>query len=172
MILGERKDNTKALNFTEYVLIFHWGFLLFLIFYAFIEDIVGWLMGTESLKAQPYNMSGLLIMCMEIFMIFIIGIFEGVCVISFEKQKWNDMCWYWIICFFVLWFSYFTIMETYRIWESVFKRVAWESTKQSFLIAGSITAREFIGVCIGCILGKGGIMIKTYSGKKNENKIY
>ena len=79
-------------------------------------------MGTESLKAQPYNMSGLLIMCMEIFMIFIIGIFEGVCVISFEKQKWNDMCWYWIICFFVLWFSYFTIMETYRIWESVFKK--------------------------------------------------
>lgn len=117
-------------------------------------------------------MSGLLIMCLEIFMIFTIGIFEGVCFISFVKQKWNNMCLYWISCFVVLWISYFIVMEAYRILEIIFRRVAWESTKQSFLMAGSITVREFIGVCIGCLLGKGGIMIKTYRGRKNKGKIY
>ncbi len=168
----EKRNAPNKIKFIEYLLVFHWGFLLFLAFYAFVEDIVGWLMGTVSVKAQPYNMSGLLIMCMEIFMIFIIGIFEGICFSSFEKQKWNDMSWYWISCFFVLWISYFTAIEAYRIWETIFKRVTWESTKQSFLLAGSITVREFIGVCIGCLLGKGGIVVKTYRGRKNEDKIY
>lgn len=68
---------TKYKEYLKMMLGTHLGFLVFLLVYAFIENCVGWMMGTYHSETIPsYNMSGLLLMALDVFMAYFIGFFE------------------------------------------------------------------------------------------------
>lgn len=114
---------TKYKEYLKMMLGTHLGFLVFLLVYAFIENCVGWMMGTyHSETIPPYNMSGLLLMALDVFMAYLIGFFEEFSFSLYVSSSWKNMITSILLSAGSLVLMYMFAIESYRLLEYMFGR--------------------------------------------------
>ena len=77
----------NVLNLRRFILIYHIGFFIFLLMYAFINNTVDDLMKFEGIAGESYKISTLLIFSMEIFLAYFLGFFQGICYASYVEKS-------------------------------------------------------------------------------------
>ena len=148
-------NNTKYKQYLQMMITMHLGFLVFLLVYAFIENYVGWMMGRNYImEMPPYNMSGLLLIAMDLFMAYFIGLFEELCFSLYVNSSWKSIVINILISVGNLIFLYIFVLEGYRLQEHFYGIELWESGIDSVKKAVSITGKETVGMLFCGILGK------------------
>lgn len=146
---------TRYKQYLQMMLTMHLGFLAFLLAYAFIDNCVGWIMGSNyTMELPPYNMSGLLLMAMDLFMAYFIGFFEELCFSLYVDSSWKNIMISILIAVGNLIFLYIFVLEGYRLQEYFFGIELWESGIDSIKKAATITGKEMVGMFWGGIFGK------------------
>ena len=135
-------NNTKYKQYLQMMITMHLGFLVFLLVYAFIENYVGWMMGRNYImEMPPYNMSGLLLIAMDLFMAYFIGLFEELCFSLYVNSSWKSIVINILISVGNLIFLYIFVLEGYRLQEHFYGIELWESGIDSVKKAVSITGK-------------------------------
>ncbi|MDO4272117.1 MAG: hypothetical protein Q4D16_00475 [Eubacteriales bacterium] len=145
--------NTEEKNYMDFFRVIHGGFVLFLVLYSFIESLISLRMGMLPEITSPYNMSGLLVTAMDVFMAYVIGFMEGVFLL-YAAQKGKRIMRIYIRCFISLLIIYSLGCELFRL-SILFYRVelwrpVWGSIRMGFLLS----CKEAVFIITGSSLGK------------------
>lgn len=147
--------DTKYKGYLTIMLGTHIGFLVFLIVYAFIENHISWMMGADyRLIVPPYNMSGLLIIALDLFMTYCIGFFEAMCFSLYVSSSWKAMITNVVVSAGSFILLYVFMLENYRLIEYIYGIELWKSGIEIFIKATMITGKEIIGMILGTTFGR------------------
>ena len=157
-------------NYMDFFRVFHGGFVLFLVLYSLIESLIGLGMGMLPEATSPYNMSGLLVTAMDVFMAYIIGFMEGVFLL-YVAQKGTCIIRIYIRCFISLLFIYTLGCELIRL-SILFHRVelwrpGWGSIRMGLLLS----CKEVVFIITGSSLGKVFYKIRQHRKSSLKNQM-